>query len=347
MPLTPGSKIVKFNPFVRWAPQGTAWPSMEVRYGESSPGWIELEDLVSGAEVTNRAPREGIFSDKRGRIDSVPAAAGGGGGGRSRGGGGGGRRGGGGGGGRGTAGGGAGTSVAFEAETLTAEFWRLVNKLSKNVVAPASKVVEFKFATGASGNGTLTFTPDDGGSAVTVAVTSASQGTAAQVATAVAGATFTGYTATVKTGATDTVVLTKTTTGRGPNWSFNGGATGVTMAALHPKVVQPGHSGMNVNYVDRHKEFNWSLWIDGVAQGGGFFAEDTLVRLILPRVENTQDGQDVWAHDGRAAVVDANVMLEALPEDPATVQAAILGTGIPYSAIDPDRKMVLIDTLKV
>lgn len=342
---TVASIFARMKPIVRWAPQGTEWPSMQVRYNEPYPtGWIELIDLMAGAEVVTRSPREGIFSDKRGRIGSVPASAGGGGGGGGRGGrrggGGGGRGGGGRGGGRGTAGQGHGASVGFQALTFNSDFWRLVNKYSKVVLAASTKVTEIKFLTGASSSTNVTV--GDGVVSATVAV--ASSDTAAQVATKVAAATLTGYTLAVKSGATDTVVVTAAATGRKPDIVFGAGTSGVTLRVGDPLVTTMGHPGANINHVEKDKEFNWMIAIDGLASAGSFFAVDTLVRIILPRVENTEDGQDTWAHDGAQSVIDANVALEALPEDPDVVSTEMANSGIPFSAMDPFYRFVAIDT---
>lgn len=343
--------FARMKPIVRWAPQGTEWPSMEVKYNDPYPtGWTELVDLMSGAEVVTRAPRDGIFSDKRGRIGSVPASAGGGGGGgggrrRGGGGGGGGGRRGGGGGGRGTAGQGHGASVGLQAITFDSDFWALVNKYSKVVVAPSAKKTEIKFSSGATTNGTLVFTSSDGLLTFSVPVTSASQSTPIAVATAVAGASPpAGYTVAVKSGATDTVVFTASATGRKPNWIFSAGGTGVTVTTGYPLVSQQGHPGFNSRYVEKDKEFNWALAIDGLAPATSLFPEERLVRIILPRVENTEDGRDIWAHDGAQSVIDADVMLEALPEDPDTILTQIANSGIPFSAVDPYYRFISIDT---
>lgn len=339
-----GSVFGRMRPIVRWAPQGTPWPSMEVKYGDPYPtGWIELVDTMTGAEVTTRSPRDPIFSDKRGRIGSAPAAAGGGGGGGRRGGGGGGRRGGGGGrggGGRGTAGQGHGASIGMQVLTFNADFWSLVNRYNKVVVAASAKKTEIKFSGNATATGNLILSTVDLSLSANVPVTSGD--TPAAIATAAAGVTIAGYTVNVKSGAPDTIEITSTATGRKPNWLFNANGTGVTVRTGDPLVTAPGHPGFDSRYVEKDREFNWAIAIDGLAPAGMLFPEERLMRIIVPRVENTEDGQDVWAHDGAQAVIDANVALEALPEDPDTILTQVANTGIPFEAVDKYHRFVVL-----
>lgn len=347
MTVTAGTDFAVYQPLLYWAPRNSAIPPIAIRYGTAWPApWVRINDTVSGLEVTNRSPREGVFSEERQRIGSVPASPSGGGRGRGGGGGGGGggRRGGGGGGGgggRGTAGNAAGTAVGFGALTFDSDFWRLANKLSKNVVAAQSEVVSIQFLSGTSTNGSIIITLN--GTPFSVPVTTTSQATAINVATAVRAFAFTGWT-TGGTAGTDTVTFAKTTTGvmTGAH-SFAAAGTGVTVAASNPIVTQPGHFGMNVNYVDRKKEFNWMIGFDGFAKAGSQFPIDTHLRGIMFRAENTENGMDVWGYDGRDTVVDATVVMEALPEDKTSVQTQLLNSGVPYTAVDPDYKYILID----
>lgn len=339
-----GSTFALARPKLYWAPIGSPIPSLKVRYSDTWPApWVRIQDTATGLQVMTRAPREGVFSEERERIGSVPAASGGGGG-RGRGGGGGGARrggggGGGGGGGRGGTSNASGTAVAFQAITFDSDFWRLTNKYSKITVAAQLEIQTMTVATGATTSGTLTFTPDDGTAAISVPVLN-TDSTASAIATKIRAATFTGFT-TGGTGAT--VTLTAATTGRQPNYTFAAGGTGVTLGVNEPTVTQMGHSGYNSNYIDRDVEFNWMLGFDGKVVEGSLFPDNTLLRGIMFKVENTQDGMDVWGYDGRDAVIDADVVLEALPAD-QLLSTQYVNSGVPLSAIDPKKRFMLIDT---
>lgn len=366
MTSTPGSNFTLAQPYLRWAPRGTAIPGLEVPYGTAWGGsWVEFTDTVSGLEVQNRNPRDPVFTERLERIGSVPAAAGGGGG-RGRGGGrggggggGGGGRGGGGGGGRGTAGQGAGTSVGFQIVHLVEDFWRISNKFSKFTIAAQPQIYSLTFLTGATSNGNLTMTLE--GVTYTLPVTSASHSTPAAVATfartgtnwspVLPAAGPTGFTL-GGTGANVTLQYGTNIYRRDPSTTlpyvntFAAGGTGVTVSTGDPSVTQYGHAGVHSNWVDRSNEFHFMLGFDAKFVAGSLFPVDTHIRGVLFRAENTMDGRDIYGWNGRDAVIDADVTCEAIPEsfvDWPNLFSQLSKSGVTEAKVDQQKRFMLLD----
>jgi hypothetical protein len=299
--LEAGQDIALIEPTLYWSWRHEGiLPNIDQPLGDPWPdGWTKIYDTVNGIQVTHRNPQVAIQSEERDRIASVKGQ-------------------------------GQGTAVAFQAITFTDEFWMFANNMSTMLVSAASIVVSFRFATGASGDGNVgVILP--GLALVNVPVTSAAQSSPTLVATAVRAASFTGWT----TGGTgDEVTFTKTTSGNVSGAaSLVPGATGVTTVATYPKVTTEGHKEFTSAWVDSDEEHTIAVGFEGLALAGGPFAVDTKVRGFAYRLENTQNGVDVFRRTGADSIIRPNMVLEALPEQIQDTQ--LQGSGIPRSAIDP------------
>lgn len=105
----------------------------------------------------------------------------------------------------------------------------------------------------------------------------------------------------------------------------------------------PAMPAFTSRYLSKNAENQFMLGFEGIAMAGGLFAEDTLIRAIAWRVENTANADHVWRWTGADATVRPNATLECLPENPTGFN--LDGSGIPMEAVDPARKFNYFDRL--
>lgn len=169
------------------------------------------------------------------------------------------------------------------------ELIQKIAALRKTAVSTRPEKIEIKFATPASGAGNVGITLPD---LATVNISVASSDTPAQLATKVGAAMFTGWTVAVKSGETATVVFTKSPPGFViGEASVTPNATGVTVTANYPKIVQEGHPAHEWYNLGPQRGERFPPWCDGHFGTNSLRETAGRTRMIAYNVEQTDNSQ--------------------------------------------------------